>query len=75
MLLPQFFDAELFHVQKNLHFHDFNDLNSFMVLGLRFLGVMGPFIFCDFLKICFMAWDLSRSVPMVFRSPGNPLIK
>ena len=22
-----------------------------------------------------MVWDLSRSVPTVFRSPGNPLIK
>ena len=51
------------------------DLNNFMVSGLRFLGVMGPFIFWDVLKICFMAWDLSRSVPRVFRSPGNPLIK
>ena len=29
---------------------------------------------CDLLKICFMVWDLSRSVPMVFRTPGNPLI-
>ena len=34
----------------------------------------GTLHFCDFLKICFMVWDLSRSVPRVFRSPGNPLI-
>ena len=38
------------------------------------LGPMGPHIFV-FLKICKMVWDLSRSVPMVFRRPGNPLIK
>ena len=31
-------------------------------------------MFGDFLRIQFMVWDLSRSVPMVFRSPGNPLI-
>ena len=33
---------------------------------------------CDFLKIlkvCRMTQDLSKSVPMVFRSPGKPLIK
>ena len=32
---------------------------------------------CDFskiLKVCRMAQDLSKSVPMVFRTPGNPLI-
>ena len=33
---------------------------------------------CDLLKIlkvCRMVQDLSKSVPMVFRSPGNPLIQ
>ena len=33
---------------------------------------------CDFLevlKVCRMAQDLSKSVPMVFRSPGKVLIK
>ena len=44
-------------------------------LGPRPLGPMGPFIFWHFLKMCFMVWDLSRSVPGVFSSPGNPLIK
>ena len=47
-------------------------LVKFWVLGPR---PMGPFIFLHFLKICFMVWDLSRSVRMVFRSPGNLLIK
>ena len=47
----------------------------FWFLGPRPLGSMGPFIFRVFLKIYFMVWDLSRSVPRVFRSPGNPLIK
>ena len=28
-----------------------------------------------FSKNCLMVWDLSRSVPGVFRSPGSPLIK
>ena len=32
-------------------------------------------IFLKILKVCRMAQDLSKSVPMVFRSPGNPLIK
>ena len=40
--------------------------------GPRPLGPMGPSIFLIFFKFCFMVWDLSRSVPMVFRSPGNP---
>ena len=34
--------------------------------------------FCDFLKIlkvCRVVQDLSKCVPMVFRSPGKPLIK
>ena len=31
--------------------------------------------FYIFLKVCRMAQDLSKSVPMVFRSPGKPLIK
>ena len=52
----------------------FNDFDNFMVLCPRFPGVMGPSIFRDFLKICFMVWDLSRSVPRVFRSPVNLLI-
>ncbi len=69
-------DAHLFHVEKKHEFSWFLcALNNFMVLGPRPLGPMGPFVFLHFLKICFMVWDLSRSVPMVFRSPGNPLIK
>ena len=44
-------------------------------LGPRPLGPMGPFIFRVFSKMYFLVWDLSRSVPRVFRSPGNPLIK
>ena len=46
------------------------------------LGPMGPPfsrfvdpIFRDFLTFCKMVRDLSRSVPMVFRSPGKVLIK
>ena len=74
MLPSQNRDAHLFHVEKNTDFHDFNDFNNFMVLGPRFPGVMGPFIIREFLKHCSMVWDLSRSVPMVFRSPGNALI-
>ena len=31
--------------------------------------------FYIFLKVCRMVQDLSKSVPMVFRSPGKPLIK
>ncbi len=53
----------------------FYDFNNFMVLGPRFPGVMGPSVFGAFLKNIFMVWDLSRSVPKVFRTPGNPLIK
>ena len=76
VLLPQNFDAELFQLlEKTMIFMIFNDFNNFMVLGPRPLGPMGPSMFCDFLKNCFMVWDLSRSVPRVFRSPGNPLIK
>ena len=75
MLPSQNRDAHLFHVEKkNTDFHDFHDFDSFMVLGPRFPGPMGPSMFRDFLKNCFMVWDLSRSVPRVFRSPGNPLI-
>ena len=58
-------------------------------LGFHYFWVQGPWgpgpwskapgahgiCFCDFLKSCFMVWDLSRSVPKVFRSPGNTLIK
>ena len=33
------------------------------------------FDFLEKLKVCRMAQDLSKSVPMVFRSPGKPLIK
>ena len=68
-------DAHLFHVEKTLNFLIFTDLKNFMVWGPRFPGVMGPFIFWDFVKNYFMVWDLSRSVRKVFRSPGNPLIK
>ena len=74
MLPSQNRDAHLFHVEKNTDFHDFNDLNNFMVLGPSPWGPWGP-SFSDLFKICFMVWDLSRSVPGVFRSPGNPLIK
>ena len=75
MLPSQNDDAHLFHVdKKTLIFMIFNDFNNFMVLGPRFSGVMGPSIFRDFLEFCFMVWDLSRSVPKVFRTPGNPLI-
>ena len=35
----------------------------------------GILYFFDFFKIDFMVGDLSRSVSMVFKSPGNPLIK
>ena len=60
--------------KKTLIFIIFNDFNNFLVLGPRPLGPMGPSIFLDFLNFCFMVWDLSRSVPRLFRSPGNPLI-
>ena len=62
-------------LKKTMTFMIFNDFNNFMVLGPRPLGPMGPSMFRDFLKMCFMVWDLSRSVRMVFRSPGNTLIK
>ena len=42
--------------------------------GPRPLGPMGPSIFCDFLKICFMVWDLSGRLSYGVRSQGNPLI-
>ena len=75
VLPPQNFDAELFQLSKKtiifLIFNDLNNFNNFVVLGPRPLG---PFVFRDFLKIYFMVWDLSRSVPRVFRSPGTPLI-
>ena len=69
--------AHLFHVEKTrifMIFNDFNNLDIFLVLGPRPLGPMGPFDFWYFLKTYFMVWDLSRSVPRVFRSSGNPLI-
>ena len=75
MLPSQNRDAHLFHVEKKtMIVMIFNDFNNFMVLGPRFPGVMGPSIFRVFLKICFMVWDLSRSVPEAFRTPGKPLI-
>ena len=37
-------------------------------------GPWGPPL-SDFLKVCKMVQDLSRSVPRVFRSLGKPLIK
>ena len=60
--------------KKTRIFNICNAFKTFIVLGPRPLGPMGPFIFWHFLKMCFMVWDLSRSVRMVFRSPGNPLI-
>ena len=71
MLPSQNRDAHLF---QTLIFMIFNDFNNFMVLGPRFPGVMGPSVVLHLLKMCFMVWDLSRSVLRVFRSPGNPLI-
>ena len=52
-------------------FMNFNDVNNFMVFGPKAHGAHGTLIF---LEICFMVWDLSRSVPKVFRSPGNTSI-
>ena len=74
MLPSQNRDAHLFHVEKTRIFMIFSDFNNLMVLGPRPLGPMGPFIFLYFLKFGFMVCDLSRSVPGVFRIPGNPLI-
>ena len=39
------------------------------------LGPWAPPMFLIFLIFCKMVQDLSKSVPMVFRSPGTPLIK
>ena len=75
----QNFGAHLLHVQKN----------SILNISLFCLGpgpwgpdpwskVYGAHVsphFSDFCKICKMVRDLSRSVPRVFRTPGNPLIK
>ena len=53
----------------------FNDFNNFMVLDPRFLGGHGTLIFLIFcLEICVLVRDLSRNVPGVFRSPGDPFI-
>ena len=60
--------------KKTLILMIFNDFNNCMVLGPRFPGDMGPSCFRDVLKSCFMVWEPSRSVRMMFRSPGNPLI-
>ena len=68
-------DAHLFHVEKRHWFTWF-----WMILIISWFWAQGPWgpwdppCFWDFLKTCFMVWDLSRSVPGVFRSPGNPLI-
>ena len=37
-------------------------------------GAHGTLRFLWFFEKLFMVWDLSKSVPKVFRSPGNPLI-
>ena len=64
------FQCVSFHVQKNNVFQSI--LMNFWANGPR--GPWAP-IFQVVLKMYFMVWDLSRSVRMVFRSPGNPLIK
>ena len=64
-----------FSLQKNSSHDSYICLLKLWFWGPRPMGPMGPFMFWHFLKICFMVWDLSRSVPRVFRSPGNPLIK
>ena len=46
---------------------------TFLIFGPMAPGAHGA-PFSDFLKICKMVRDLSRSVPMMFRTPGNPLI-
>ena len=74
MLPLQNRDAHLLHVEKTMNCMTFYDFNNFMVLGPRPLGTMGPSSCCDFFEIYFMVWDLSRSVPGVFRSPGNSVI-
>ena len=57
--------------------------NTSVFFGPRPLGpgpmVQGPWgpwgpHFSDFLEICKMVRELSKSVPRVFRSPGNPFI-
>ena len=75
VLPSQNIDAHLFHVQKKQRFSWF--LMIFTILWLWAQGPWGPWghaFFWVFLKICLMVWDLSRSVRMMFRSPGNPLI-
>ena len=54
-----------------IDFNDFYDFPHFWAHGPW--GPWGP-IFPIFSKICKMVRDLSRSVPRVFRTPGNPLI-
>ena len=49
--------------------------NDFMVFGPKAHGAYGTIMFLTSFEKCFMVWDLSRSVPGAFRSPGNPLIK
>ena len=76
VLPSQNVDAHLFHGQKKtMIFMIFNDLNNLMVLAPRPLGPMGPLFVRYLLEKYFMVCDQSRSVRMVFRSPGNPLIK
>ena len=75
VLPSQNFDTHLFHVLRKSGCSWFSWLVMiFILLGPRPLGPMGPSMFCDFSKIQFMVWDLSKSVPKVFRSPRNPLI-
>ncbi len=41
---------------------------------MRLLGAKYAVVGCKSMETFGMVWDLSRSVPMVFRSPGNTLI-
>ena len=75
VLLSHNFYAHLFHVVKqNRIWMIYDGFDDFVVCGPKAPGAHGTLHFLIFFENYFMVWDLSRSVPEAFRTPGNPLI-
>ena len=51
-----------------------NDFSEVLSFGPKAHGAHGTLHFSSFFEKKIMVWDLSTSVPMMFRTPGNPLI-
>ena len=52
----------------------FKDFSEVLFFGPKAHGAHGALHVLNCFENLFMVWDLSRSVPGVFRTPGNPLI-